>query len=182
MSQHFVGKYEAEIKFQLPNPERFLQKIKADHAEPFTENNVETDYFYENANSPLANNQVSMSVREMVPSGIKLWIVKGPTSSECKAINIDDCQHVQNMLMTLGYHCHLVTTKTRSIYFLNDIHITIDHLEGIGWFAEFAIMTNEKQLLDSLYNQLMDTAKCYGFTEEMIETRSYKQMFLEAKE
>lgn len=116
-----------------------------------------------------------------MPSGIKLWIVKGPASSECKAINIDDCQHVQNMLVTLGYHCHLITMKTRSIYFLNDIHITIDHLEGIGWFAEFAIMTDDKQLLNSLYSRLMETAKYYGFTDKMIETRSYKQMFLEEK-
>lgn len=178
MSQHFVGKYEAEIKFQLPDPDSFLQKIKADHAQAFTENNTETDYFYENPNLPLANSNVSMCVREMVPSGIKLWIVKGPCDSECKAINIDDCQHVQNMLVTLGYHCYLTTTKTRSIYFLDDIHITIDHLDEIGWFAEFAIMTDEQDLLDSLYKKLLATAKQYGFTEAMIETRSYKQMFI----
>ncbi|EPG7576966.1 class IV adenylate cyclase [Providencia rettgeri] len=181
MSQHFVGKYEAEIKFQLPDPDTFLHKIRADLAEPFTENNIETDYFYENPHLPLADNNVSMCVREMVPSGIKLWIVKGPGLSECKAINIDDCRHVQNMLTTLGYHCYLTTTKVRSIYFLNDIHITIDHLSGIGWFAEFAIMTDEQDLLDSLYKRLMATAKQYGFTEEMVETRSYKQMFLTAQ-
>ncbi|WP_042843463.1 class IV adenylate cyclase [Providencia rettgeri] len=181
MSEHFVGKYEAEIKFRLPNPESFLQKIKADQAEPFTENNSETDYFYDSENSPLAANNISMCVREMVPSGIKLWIVKGPDSSECKAINIDDCQHVQNMLVTLGYHCSLVTTKVRSIYFLNDIHITIDHLAGIGWFAEFAIMTDDSRLLKHLYNKLLSVAMAYGFTEAMIEKRSYKQMFLETQ-
>ncbi|WP_369310883.1 class IV adenylate cyclase [Providencia rettgeri] len=179
MSKHFVGEYEAEIKFRLADPDAFLLKIKADFAEPFTENDVETDYFYENANLPLANNNVSMCVREMVPSGIKLWIVKGPSSSECKAINIDDSQHVQNMLVSLGYHCHLKTTKVRSIYFLNDVHITVDHLEGIGWFAEFAIMTDNQSLLDGYYQKLMAMANGYGFTEDMIEKQSYKQMFLE---
>lgn len=181
MSEHFVGKYEAEIKFHLADPTVFLQKINADHAKPFTENNTETDYFYENANASLASNNISMCVREMTPSGIKLWIVKGPSSSECKAINIDNCQHVQNMLVTLGYHCHLTTTKHRSIYFLEDIHITIDHLDGIGWFAEFAIMTNDQTLLKHYHQKLMAVAKGYGFTEEMIETRSYKQIFLEQK-
>ncbi|EPL9568498.1 class IV adenylate cyclase [Providencia rettgeri] len=179
MSKHFVGKYEAEIKFRLADHAVFLQKIKADHAEPFTENNSETDYFYENTHHPLASNNISMCVREMVPSGIKLWIVKGPSSSECKAINIDDCQHVQNMLVTLGYHCHLTTTKVRSIYFLGDVHITVDHLDGIGWFAEFAIMTDDESLLEHYYQKLMSVAKGYGFTKDMVEKRSYKQMFLE---
>ncbi len=58
-------------------PTLFCIKIKADLAEPFTENNTETDCFYENPHLPLADNSVSMCVREMVPSGIKLWIVKG---------------------------------------------------------------------------------------------------------
>ncbi len=59
MSQHFVGKYEAEIKFHLPDPDTFLHKIKADLAEPFTENNTETDCFYD-PHLPLADNSVSM--------------------------------------------------------------------------------------------------------------------------
>lgn len=41
MSEHFVGQYEAEIKFRLPDPNRFLQRIMADGAEVFTENNTE---------------------------------------------------------------------------------------------------------------------------------------------
>ncbi len=46
--------------------------------------------------------------------------------------------------------------------------ITIDHL-GIGWFAEFAIMTDEQDLLEALYQKLMATAKQYGFPEEMVK-------------
>lgn len=179
MSEHFVGKYEAEIKFKLPDPEAFLQKILADNATVFTLNNTETDDFFDDMQASLAKNNISMSVREMSPSGIKLWIVKGPDPSECKAINIDDCQHVKNMLLTLGYDCYLVLSKTRSIYFLNDIHITIDHLDGIGWFAEFAIMTDDHLCLDILYKKLMQVAESYGFTKSLIEKRSYKQLFIE---
>lgn len=122
-----------------------------------------------------------MSVREMSPSGIKLWIVKGPAASECKAIDIDDCHHVKSMLTTLGYQCNLTTTKTRSIYFLGEAHITIDHLADIGWFAEFAIMTDDISQLPELTQQMMTLAKQYGFTEASIETRSYKQIHLAYK-
>lgn len=179
MSEHFVGKFEAEIKFKLPDPQAFLQKIINDKAQIFTADNTETDYFFDNQNTLLADKNISMSVREMTPSGIKLWIVKGPSAAECKAINIDDCQHVKNMLQTLGYQCNLTLTKTRSIYFLNDVHITIDNLADFGWFAEFAIMTDDIMRLDEFNQRLMALAIHYGFTEELIEKRSYKQLFLE---
>ena len=181
MSDHFVGKYEAEIKFNLPNPNSFLQRIINDKAKLFTENNTETDYFFDSENVQLSDKNISMSVREMTPSGIKLWIIKGPNPAECKAINIEDCQHVKNMLQTLGYQCNLTLTKTRSIFFLNDVHITIDNLADIGWFAEFAIMTDDINQLDELNQSLMALAISYGFTEELIEKRSYKQLFLENK-
>lgn len=180
MSDHFVGKFEAEIKFKLPNSDTFLKQLINDNAEAFTVNNHEVDDFFDYQDGQLAAQNISMSVREMTPSGIKLWIVKGPSSSECKAIDIADCQHVKNMLSTLGYQCYLTIVKQRSIYFLGDIHITIDYLEGIGWFAEFAIMTDDESELDSLYTKLLSTAQRYGFTEALIETRSYKQMYLES--
>ncbi|MBP6123237.1 MULTISPECIES: class IV adenylate cyclase [Providencia] len=181
MSNHFVGKYEAEIKFRLPDPQTFLHQLMQDGAEPFTENNIETDYFFDSQTATLAEQNISMCVREMTPSGIKLWIVKGPSSSECKAINIDDCNHVKNMLITLGYQCNLTASKTRSIYFLKDVHITLDHLADIGWFAEFAIMTDDETLLDTLNQKLLSVAKNYGFDDELIEKHSYKHMFLEKK-
>lgn len=180
MSDHFVGKFEAEIKFKLPNSDTFLKQLINDNAEAFTVNNHEVDDFFDYQDGQLAAQNISMSVREMTPSGIKLWIVKGPSSSECKAIDIADCQHVKNMLSTLGYQCYLTIAKQRSIYFLGDIHITIDYLEGIGWFAEFAIMTDDESELDNLYTKLLSTAQHYGFTEALIETRSYKQMYLES--
>lgn len=178
MSNHFIGKYEAEIKFKLLNHQQFLQRIMADGAEIFTENNTETDDFFDNCDTQLAQQGISMSVREMSPSGIKLWIVKGPAASECKAIDIEDCHHVKSMLTTLGYQCHLTTTKTRSIFFLGEAHITIDHLADIGWFAEFAIMTDEQSQLPELTQQMMSLAEQYGFNESLIETRSYKQIHL----
>ncbi|EQB8046278.1 class IV adenylate cyclase [Providencia stuartii] len=178
MSEHFVGQYEAEIKFRLPDPNRFLQRIMADGAEVFTENNTEKHDFFDMPDGQLAQQGISLSVREMFPSGIKLWIVKGPGSSECKAINIEDCAHVKNMLTTLGYQCYFATSKQRSIYFLGDVHITIDYLEGIGWFAEFAIMTDTLSLLPQLTQQLMSLAQQYDFNDTLIETRSYKQIQL----
>lgn len=96
-SEHFAGKYEAELKFHLSDPAGFLERITLAGAEPFHLNNREIDCYYdrptsEHSDSTLKKSGISMCIREMQPSGIKLWIVKGPDASECEAINIDDCE------------------------------------------------------------------------------------------
>lgn len=177
MSHHFDGKYEAEIKYHLPDHRVFLSQLLSLNAEPFVVNNEETDWFFDNPQLALAGQNVSMSVRKMSPSDIQLWIVKGPGATECKAINIDDHQHVRNMLTTLGYTCNMILTKTRSIYFLGKIHITLDHLSNIGWFAEFAIMTHDQSKLAGYENELREKAKEFGLTDGMIERQSYKVLY-----
>lgn len=176
MSNHFDGKYEAEIKYRLADHSAFLSQLSTMHAEPFVVNNEETDWFFDTPQTHLADGNVSMSVRTMTPSGIKLWIVKGPAASECKAINIDDHEHVRNMLLTLGYRCTMTLTKTRSVWFLGDIHITLDHINGAGWFAEFAIMTHDETKLAEYRERLREKAAEFGLTDDMIEKQSYKQL------
>lgn len=45
MSNHFDGKYEAEIKYRLADHSAFLSQLSTMHAEPFVVNNEETDWF-----------------------------------------------------------------------------------------------------------------------------------------
>ena len=40
-------------------------------------------------------------------------------------------------------------------------------------------MTDDESELDNLYIKLLSTAEKYGFNEDLIETRSYKQIYLE---
>ena len=69
--------------------------------------------------------------------------------------------------------------KTRSIYFVGKFHITVDSLEGIGDFAEFAIMTDDESMLATYKSELEALASQFGLTESSLQTKSYKQMFLE---
>ncbi len=177
MSEHFSGKYEAELKFKLTDADLFLTKILAQGAEPFTINNREKDWYFDNNQASLNKQNVSMCVREMTPSGIKLWIVKGPSSSECKAINIDNCEHVIAMLETIGFKCVQQFEKIRSIYFLDHYHITIDHVKNVGDFAEFAIMTEDQQQISGYLAELYQLAATFGFDKTQIEKRSYKEIF-----
>lgn len=115
----------------------------------------------------------------MEPSGIKLWIVKGPESDRCEATNITDASKARSMLETMGFEVVLKAEKTRSIYFVGDFHITVDSLPGIGDFAEFAIMTDDESTLSAYKVELEVLANKFGLASTALQTKSYKQMFVE---
>ena len=96
-----------------------------------------------------------------------------------KNINfIEDAEKTVSMFTTLGYHCILNYTKSREIYFLDEFHITIDKLDKLGSFAEFAIMTDDQSKLSLYADQLKHLAAKFGFTEKDLEKNNYKTLML----
>lgn len=79
----------------------------------------------------------------------------------------------------MGYEVVLKAKKIRSIYFVGKFHITMDSLDGIGDFAEFAIMTDNKSMLSKYKVELEALANRFGLTESALQTKSYKQMIME---
>lgn len=173
--EHFKGRYEVEFKFRLHDKARFLAILNATDHEVMLQDNLESDCYFDNKGALLAQGK-SVCIREMEPSGIKLWIVKGPESDRCEATNITDAVSAKSMLKTMGYEVALTMLKTRSIYFVGKFHITVDHLQDIGDFAEFAIMTDEETKLDEYRQQLQELAYQFGLTDSDIEPQSYRQL------
>ncbi len=180
MQQHFQGKYEVELKYRLTNKTEFLNRLKSLPHEVMLENNQEFDCYFDyppQLGVSLKQQNKSICIREMQPSGIKLWIVKGPEEDRCEAVNISDVAKANSMLTTIGFEPVLKMRKTRSIYFMEQFHITVDHLEGLGDFAELAIMTDNEQRLAQYEQELFQLASKLGLTTEQRQTQSYRQMF-----
>ena len=178
MSEHFQGKFEAELKYHLKNPQEFAIALKNAGATVFTLDNQETDWYMEHPNTKFPAASISLCIRKMSPSGINLLIVKGPDLSQCEAVRIEDATKTVSMFNTLGYLCTLNYTKSRQIYFLNEFHITIDQIDQLGSYAEFAIMTDEQTKLPFYTTQLKELAAQFGFNESMQETKNYKTLML----
>ena len=176
MAEHFVGKYEAEYKFRVETHESLRQSLIALGAREFVGNNREQDTYFEREGDILAEQKISMSVRSMKPSGIKLWIVKGPGEDRCEAVNIESVEKTCSMLETLGYRVAFKLEKIRSIYFLEQFHITLDVVSGLGCFAEIAVMTDELGQLDSLKAQCLELGSRLGLDRADIEPKSYRQL------
>ncbi|MFM1680759.1 class IV adenylate cyclase [Aeromonas salmonicida] len=177
MSQdHFQGSYEVEFKYRLDDRPAFISTLKTLDPEVMLENNLEQDSYFDTPEPTLATEGKSLVIRTMQPSGIKLWIVKGPERDRCEAVNITDADKAASMLQTLGYQQVLAISKRRSIYFVGPFHVTLDHLDRLGDFAELAIMTDDETLLPSYRQQLQDLATRLGLCSRQLETRSYRTL------
>jgi len=176
MSEHFVGKYEVEFKYRLTSKAEFLAALMRLNPEIRLEDNRETDWFYDQPSNSLNQQSKSVSIREMQPSNIKLWIVKGPGKDCCEAVNISDVNRARSMLETMGFVHTMTLAKTRSMYFINQYHVTLDYLEGLGHFAEFAIMTDDLDKFPYYKQQLKQLALSCHLHDGDIEHHSYKEL------
>ncbi|MGI2066847.1 class IV adenylate cyclase [Shewanella sp. MF08487] len=176
INAHFSGKFEVELKYRLVDRDTFFAVLQTRNPEVMLEDNLEHDCYFDLASHSLISGYKSLCIREMQPSGIMLWIVKGPEKDRCEAVNITDATKAKSMLHTLGYECVLEIKKRRSIYFLGKFHLTLDYLDGLGDFAELAIMTDDEALLPEFEAQLLQLATDLGLCEAQRELLSYRQL------
>ena len=63
MSEHFVGKYEVELKFHVSNISHLHEQLAIQKATPFAINNYEKDIYLEANSGYLAAKKISMVLR-----------------------------------------------------------------------------------------------------------------------
>lgn len=177
MATHFQGRFEVEFKYRLADRAAFLAALGRLNPEVMLEDNQERDCYFDTPERTLTSQDKSLLIRIMQPSGIRLWIVKGPGPDRCEAVNISDTDKAISMLHSLGYQQMLTIDKRRSIYFLGPFHLTLDHLAGIGDFAELAIMTDDESALPAYRQQLLALATELDLHDEQRETRSYRTLY-----
>lgn len=179
--EHFKGRFEVELKFRLTSKSEFISTLSDMPHEVMLQDNIESDVYFDTPDGLLQSQNKSLCIREMQPSGIKLWIVKGPEADRCEATDIADAEKACSMLQILGYQVALKSKKMRSIYFIDKFHITVDTLEGIGDFAEFAIMTDDESKLAQYRAELEELAARFGLVQSDLESKSYKEMIMQSR-
>ncbi|WP_073585406.1 class IV adenylate cyclase [Vibrio quintilis] len=178
-NDHFQGKYEVELKYRLRSKSDFLTTLSLMPHEVMVQDNEECDWYFDYPDKALQAQDKSLCIRTMEPSGIRLWIVKGPGPDRCEATNITDASKARSMLETMGCEVVLKAKKIRSIYFVEAFHITVDSLDGIGDFAEFAIMTDDESMLSTYKTRLEALAGQFGLNPSALQEKSYKEMLME---
>ncbi len=173
---HFRGRFEVEKKFRVADLEAVRARLTAGNAVVFTLGNRETDVFLDLADGRLEANNQFHTLRHMQPSGRVLWISKGPRRDECIAMDLPEFDKALAMLTSLGFRETRRIAKRRDIYFLGDLHVTLDRVDGLGAFVEVAAMTDDEGALPRLGEFVRDAAERLGLDAAAEETRSYREM------
>lgn len=176
---HFKGRFEVERKYRVDGLATMRAALSALNAVPFTLGNEERDVFFDDPSRRLAQNGQAQCLRQMNPSGRVLWISKGPRADECIAMDLADFDQAAAMLRSLEFEEVMATAKKRDIYFLGDLHITLDDVERLGTFVELAAMSHDETELARLADVISETAEALGLPASDLEPRSYRAMLSE---
>ncbi|WJV55370.1 class IV adenylate cyclase [Prodigiosinella aquatilis] len=176
MTEYYRGKYEVDVKFRIQEIGAFRESLFSQHPESYVFENKEYDIYYDSEENKLQQQNISMVLRRMAPSGIKLWIVKGPRTGLSEAVNVESFEITDSILRTLGYKPIFELNKTRSIYFLDTFNITIDYIEPLGHYVKISCMAEDDSELDVLGEKCQDCALRLGLLLDNMEHRSYRQL------
>lgn len=178
---HFKGRFEVERKYRVDDLSCIRVALEELGAVAFTLGNSEQDIFFDHPDRRLERNNQHQSLRAMNPSGRVLWISKGPGADECIAMDLNDLDQASKMLRSLGFEKVMTLSKDRDIYFLGeDLHVTLDHVAGLGFFVELAGMTDDQAQLDHLGEKVRQAASLLGLGSDQLQDQSYRTMLSNA--
>ncbi|MCA9068669.1 MAG: class IV adenylate cyclase [Planctomycetaceae bacterium] len=179
--------YEVELKFPLVDKDRLLAALKELEAQPQPEMSQSDRYFAHPARDFGETNE-AFRIRQ---SGEKTKLTyKGPlldketkTRREIELSLADGnktAEDMVNMLNALGFSEVRAVCKTRTPYELTwqgrEMEITLDDVEGLGWFLEIETLTEEEDPKEA-QEAILSLAKHWNL--ENAERRSYLTMLLE---
>lgn len=173
---HFKGRFEVERKFRCDDISGVQARLNQIGAIPFTLGNSETDVFFDLPDGRLEANNQFHTLRHMLPSDRVLWISKGPAKDECVAMDLSDFDKAVQMLTSLGFVELRRISKKRDIFFVDQFHVTLDDVVGLGTFVELAVMTDDEDSLPRLRDEVQQAADGLGLLNFPEETGSYRQM------
>lgn len=128
---------EVEAKVALERPEALRARLHALGAAASPEA-AEEDTFFSHPSRDLAAGDEALRLRT-VPTGFELTY-KGPRRAgglkarEERTVRLADDPTA--LLQALGFRPTVRLRKTRQRFRLGSLEATIDHVEGLGWFAE----------------------------------------------
>lgn len=178
---HFAGRYEVERKYRVDSLTGIARRLAAEGAVAFALGNRETDIFLDWPDGRLAGTGKQQVLRRMQPSGRVLWFVKGPAPDECIATDLEDFDKARAMLAALGCVETDRVEKERDIFFLDDFHLTLDRVPGLGDFVELAVMTDDEASLPGWADRIEALAAALDLPPEALQTRSYRAMLADRR-
>ncbi|HID47383.1 MAG TPA: class IV adenylate cyclase [Methanococcaceae archaeon] len=107
---------------------------------------------------------------------------KGPRMDEISKtreeyqVGVEDGETLEVILEKLGFKKVLPIRKLREIYRRGDIVVSLDKVEGIGYFAEFEKTVKSPSEKEDAIKELMDIIRSLNIGEERLVRSSYLEL------
>ncbi|NVM29210.1 MAG: class IV adenylate cyclase [Candidatus Helarchaeota archaeon] len=173
--------FEVEIKAYLDDitsVETRLQQLDA----IFQKSIHQSDTYFQH---PIRNfAQTDEALRIRISNNQSYLTYKGPkldSSSKTREeleLKIQKPDKTSEILKKLGFSPVLIVTKTRKIYSMDDIIISIDDVDDLGYFIEFELEVTDKEIIPSARDRLISLLNKLGIPKDKLERRSYLELRL----
>jgi len=181
--------FEVEVKFRLDGQE------EADRVKSTLENLgakllgevLEEDIYFAHPCRDFAKTDEALRVR-VVKQGTTeevLLTYKGPRlGGEGKSrkeitVQVDNRDRLVELLQSLGFNPVINIRKRRLVYTKESYTVTIDEVEGLGYFVEIETTTSSEDLISKCVEDIMKFASALGLSSNKVEKKTYLELLLE---
>lgn len=176
---HFKGGFEVERRFQVDDFAGIRDRLGQNDAAASMIGNSETDFFFDLPDGRLAQNNRFQALRHMKPPDRVIWISKGPGKDQCLATEFAEFDNSVTLLNAIGFVETAQISKKNDIYFLDEFHVKLDDVDGLGKFVELAIATDDENQLPMLRARTERMVERLGLQNLAEETSSYRELLLD---
>ena len=179
---------EVEIKAYFDNEtklepfEQLLYQIGAKYIRTINQ----TDIYFQHPKKDFKKTDEALRIRQEEKKLILTY--KGPKiegkskTREELEVHLDDQAKMQEILQNLGFKAFFPIKKTRKLFSLNRIKISIDKIEELGTFIELETKVKTKEEVPEAVKILLEKIKLLGISENRLERRSYLELLIEKLE
>ncbi|RMG42377.1 MAG: class IV adenylate cyclase [Methanobacteriota archaeon] len=173
---------EIELKFRLENPMEFIKSILANGYHK-TETIHQIDTYL---NSPFHNfHKTDEALRIRETDNLKELTYKGPkTSKKSKmreeiSVSINSSTEMLLIFNRLGFEKVAQVKKTRQVFEKDGtLEITVDEVEGLGFFSEFEITIEDEKDKEDREDYLRMICQQFGLNPDNQIRTSYLELLL----
>jgi adenylate cyclase class 2 len=91
-------------------------------------------------------------------------------------LEIEDPDKLTKLLRKLGFITIKKVVKTRRRFLLDDVIISIDHIEKLGYFIELELDVQSQEEISTARERLFEILKEINISKDKLERRSYLEL------
>jgi adenylate cyclase class 2 len=140
---------------------------------------IEEDSYFNHPSRDFATTDEAFRIRRTPEGSVVTY--KGPKIGERSKtryeneVALDDADAFAEILLRLGFRPVRAVKKRRELYALEGAHVCLDSVEGLGYFAEIEILSEDREEAEQ---KLFTLAERLGLAR--FERRSYLELLLES--